>query len=133
MSSAKPLKTFLFSRPQNFRFRGFQCYQGLAADFVSRCFSALFSGRWSEVGQGFSLPNNSRYHRFSFLENQIPIMSPSGLNRSGSKRFDKKEFLSRFREVPCNRSETMSMRGDRDSEYHNASSLAQNVRTQLSS
>jgi hypothetical protein len=36
--SAKPLETFCFSRPRNFRIRGFQCYQRLAADFVSRFF-----------------------------------------------------------------------------------------------
>ena len=51
MSSAKPLKTFWFSRPRNFRLRGFQCYQCLATDFVSRFFSATFSGRWAKVGR----------------------------------------------------------------------------------
>src|SRR5271156_4845449 len=40
-------------------------------------FRAFFSLRFPVVGQRsvteFSLPNNSRYHRFSLLENQIPI------------------------------------------------------------
>ncbi len=62
MPSAKPLKTFWFSRPRNFRYRGFQCYQSLAGRF---CF-ALFLGHvfrsWAEVGHGvffteqFTLP-----------------------------------------------------------------------------
>jgi hypothetical protein len=81
MSSAKPLKTLPFSRPRSFRFRGFQCYQSLAADFLSRFFS---SRRFPVVGRRsvteFSLPNISRYHRFSFLENQIPIMHRAASN-----------------------------------------------------
>jgi hypothetical protein len=59
----------MFAKP---RIRGFQCYQRLAADFVSRFFSMTFSRRWAELGHCFSLPNNSRYHSSSFLENQIP-------------------------------------------------------------
>jgi hypothetical protein len=73
IGSAKPLKPFLFSRPRNFRIHGFQYYQRLAADFVSRFLSMTFSRRWAELGHCFSLPNNPRYHRSSFLENQIPI------------------------------------------------------------
>ena len=69
IGSAKPLKSFMSSRP---RIRGFQCYQRLAADSVSRFFSMTFSRRWAELGHCLSLPNNSRYHRSSFLENQIP-------------------------------------------------------------
>jgi hypothetical protein len=73
MSSAKPLKTFWFSRPRNFRYRGFQCYQSLAGRF---CF-ALFLGHVFRSGRRsvteFSLPNNTHYHGFSFLENKIPI------------------------------------------------------------
>jgi hypothetical protein len=38
MGSAKPLKLFLFSRQRNFLIRDCQCYQRLAADFVSRFF-----------------------------------------------------------------------------------------------
>jgi hypothetical protein len=39
------------------------------------CSPATFSGRWAEVGDGFSLPTISHYHRFRFLEKKIPIMS----------------------------------------------------------
>ena len=78
MSSAKPLKTFWFSRLRNFRFRGFQCYQSLAADFVSRSF---LRDVFQSLGGGRS--RSFLYRTFhvilSFLENQIPIMSPSGL------------------------------------------------------
>jgi hypothetical protein len=47
MSSAKSLN-FWFSRLRNFRFRGFQCYQSLAADFVSR---SSLSRRFPVVGR----------------------------------------------------------------------------------
>src|SRR5271168_2174119 len=57
MRSTKPLKTFCFSRPRNFRFRGFQCYQSLAADFAF----ALSWPRFPVVGRRsvteFSLSN----------------------------------------------------------------------------
>src|SRR5277367_5799212 len=71
-SSAKLLKTLLFSRQRNFRFRGSNVIKGLRP-ILFRAFSPR---RFSVVGRTsvteFSLPNNSRYHRFSFLENQIP-------------------------------------------------------------
>jgi hypothetical protein len=48
MSSAKPSKTFWCSRLRIFRLRGFQCYQSLGADFVSR---SLSSRRFPVVGR----------------------------------------------------------------------------------
>jgi hypothetical protein len=44
-----------------------------------RAFLGDVSVRWAEVGHGSSLPLISRYHKFSFLEKNIPIMSPSDL------------------------------------------------------
>ena len=77
MSSAKPLETFWCSWLRNFRFSGFQCYQNLAADFVSRfylrdVFRSLGGGR------SRSFLYRTLHVIFSFLENQIPIMSRSG-------------------------------------------------------
>jgi hypothetical protein len=88
MRSTKPLKTFCFSRPRKFRIRVFQCYERLAADFVRAFFSMTFSRRWVELGHCFSLPNNSRYHKSSFLENQIPITErPEHLLRPRPKNY----------------------------------------------
>ena len=89
--SAKPLKSFCFSRPRNFRIRGFQCYQRLAADFVSRFFSMTFSRRWAELGHCFSLPNNSRYHRSAFWKTKFRrrlriVSGPAREARTGSPR-----------------------------------------------
>ena len=57
MPSAKPLKTFLFLRRRNIRFRGFQCYQCLAGRF---CFAFFLGDVLRSLGGGRS--------RFLFTE-----------------------------------------------------------------
>ena len=72
MPSARPLKTFWFSSSQNFRVRGFQCYQSLAGRF---CFALFLGHVFRSLGVGWSrsfyLPNNSHYNGFSFWKTKF--------------------------------------------------------------
>ena len=80
MSTAKPLKTFWFSRLRNFRFRGFQCYQGLAADFVSRFSSRRFPVVRRKSSRSFLY--RTIHVTFQVFWKTNSIMSPSGLETS---------------------------------------------------